>query len=106
MDIFAITSEWQGQFDWVIEHTCFCAINPDRRAGYVRSARSLLKSKGQLIGTFYTHNRPGGPPFGTIEAEVLELFSPQLVRELWELSDRSINRRRNEEYVGGFRVNY
>ena len=104
MDIFVITPEWRGQFDLVIEHTCFCAINPERRPDYVESVRSLLKPDGQLIGIFYTHNRPGGPPFSTTEAEVLGLFTSQFQRESWELSKHSIGRRENEEYVGVFRA--
>ncbi len=104
MDIFAIAPEWRDQFDLVIEHTCFCAIDPDRRPDYVESVRSLLKPGGQLIGIFFTHNRPGGPPFGTTETEVLELFTPQFNRELWELSEHSIGRRKNDEYVGVFRA--
>ena len=104
MDIFAIAPQWQGQFDLVIEHTCFCAINPERRPDYVESVRSLLKPNGQLIGIFYTHNRPGGPPFATTEAEVSGLFASQFQRELWKLSEHSIGRRKNNEYVGVFRA--
>ncbi|MEM1427121.1 MAG: methyltransferase [Cyanobacteria bacterium P01_H01_bin.130] len=104
MDIFAIASEWRGQFDLVIEHTCFCAINPDRRPDYVDSVRSLLKSDGKLIGIFFTHNRPGGPPYSTTETEVLELFTPQFNRELWALSEHSIGRRKNDEYIGVFQA--
>ncbi|MGD1851987.1 MAG: methyltransferase [Cyanophyceae cyanobacterium] len=104
MDIFAVSPELQGQFDLVIEHTCFCAINPDRRADYVASVRSLLKPNGQLIGVFYTHNRPGGPPFGTNEAQILDVFLPKFKREFWQLSDHSIGRREGNEHVGVFRA--
>src|SRR5438067_12460935 len=31
-DLFALPRKMQGAFDWVFEHTCFCAIDPVRRA--------------------------------------------------------------------------
>ena len=30
-DIFDYSKEWENTFDYVIEQTCFCAINPSRR---------------------------------------------------------------------------
>ena len=29
----------QGRFDWIFEHACFCAIQPERRGDYARSWR-------------------------------------------------------------------
>ena len=104
MDIFAIAPEWHGKFDLVIEHTCFCAIAPERRPDYVTSVRSLLKPKGLLMGIFFTHNRPGGPPFGCTETEILNLFSPSFHRELWQVSQHSIARRKGEECIGVFQA--
>ncbi|MGD1937043.1 MAG: methyltransferase [Cyanophyceae cyanobacterium] len=104
MDIFAVAPQWQGQFDLIIEHTCFCAINPEQRPDYVESMRSLLKPEGILVGVFFTHNRPGGPPFGTNETAVLDVFSPRFKRESWQLSDHSIGRRKGDEHVGVFRA--
>ncbi|HRJ11291.1 MAG TPA: methyltransferase domain-containing protein, partial [Prosthecobacter sp.] len=33
-DLFATPPEWDGAFDWIIEHTCLCALPPARRADY------------------------------------------------------------------------
>ncbi|MEM9245793.1 MAG: methyltransferase domain-containing protein, partial [Cyanobacteria bacterium P01_F01_bin.153] len=104
MDIFAVAPQWQGQFDLIIEHTCFCAINPEQRPDYVESMASLLKPEGILVGVFFTHNRPGGPPFGTNEAEVLEVFLPKFKQESWQFSEHSIGRRKGDEHVGVFRA--
>jgi SAM-dependent methyltransferase len=82
-DIFSLGSEWRGQFDWVWEHTCFCAIDPADRPQYVRSMAELLKPSGRLLGVFYLHpwdteaeNRTCGPPFGVTAAELDNYFAP------------------------------
>ena len=35
-DIFTLTPKYDNVFDYVIEQTCFCAINPNRRQEYER----------------------------------------------------------------------
>ncbi|RYD33586.1 MAG: methyltransferase domain-containing protein, partial [Verrucomicrobiaceae bacterium] len=39
-----------GAFDAVWEHTCFCAIPPERRSDYVQAMASALKPGGLLLG--------------------------------------------------------
>jgi methyl halide transferase len=29
-NVFSLPKDWMGTFDWVWEHTCFCAIDPSR----------------------------------------------------------------------------
>ena len=70
-DVFAL----KGPFDAVLEHTCFCAIDVERRAEYVEAVARALKPGGTLFGVFYAHGREGGPPFDVTEAEVRRLFS-------------------------------
>src|ERR1051325_8110177 len=36
-------------FDWVFEHTLFCAIDPARRDDYVRAVLRWIKPDGQLL---------------------------------------------------------
>lgn len=83
---------FRDQFDWVFEHTCFCAIQPDRRADYVRRVSELLKPGGHLLAIFflnpeYDESDAGGPPFGCGLDELNALFSPrfQLVVQLENL---------------------
>ena len=104
MDILAIAPHWHEKFDLVIEHTCFCAIPPERRPDYVTSVRSLLQPNGRLVGIFFTHNRSGGPPFSCTETEVLDLFTPPFRRERWHVSQHSIARRKGEECIGIFQI--
>src|SRR5262249_28171178 len=59
------------QFDWLFEHTCYCAINPDRRDDYVRAVLRWLRPAGQLLAVHYLIPDKDGPPFGTTRDEVL-----------------------------------
>ncbi len=66
-----------GSFDYVFEHTCFCAIDPGRRKDYVKAVQRLLKPGGHFLAILFTNlDDPGGPPFRTSYAEVERLFSP------------------------------
>lgn len=74
-DIFNLaTSPWAGQFDYVLEHTCFCAILPKQRTDYVQNMQALLKPGGYLFGIFWEHGDPDGPPFSTNPKELETLF--------------------------------
>lgn len=74
-DIFTLqNSPWVGQFDYVLEHTCFCAILPKQRTDYSRMAQALLKPGGTLIGVFWEHYDSDGPPFSTSQADIQTVF--------------------------------
>ncbi len=80
-DLFAWSPKSAGRFDWVFEHTCFCAIDPARRSDYVRAVAGTLRPGGCLLAIFYlrpwAQGEPpppgGGPPFG-IATEELDAF--------------------------------
>src|SRR5260370_28755977 len=69
-DIFVLAASLQNRFDWVFEHTCFCAIQPERRPDYVRMAGSAFKTNARFLAFFYFYPRGsdtempagGGPP--------------------------------------------
>ncbi|MBE2179459.1 MAG: methyltransferase domain-containing protein [Chthoniobacterales bacterium] len=75
-DLFGLPAEFKGAFDGVFEHTCFCAIDPARRADYASAVASTLKPGGRLLAVFYTEpdNGGDGPPFGCTAQELDELF--------------------------------
>ncbi|HYZ74940.1 MAG TPA: methyltransferase domain-containing protein, partial [Chthoniobacterales bacterium] len=91
-DILALPQSLQNRFDWVFEHTCFCAIQPEQRHDYLKMAAAALKPEGQLLAIFFLNPwdpedeipEGGGPPFGVTEEELENLFSPHfsLVEEL------------------------
>jgi methyl halide transferase len=63
-------------FDWVFEHTLFCAIQPGERDAYVRAVMRWLKPQGQYLAVNYLIPDLAGPPFGTVREELWERFSP------------------------------
>jgi methyl halide transferase len=83
-DIFALPQSLMSRFDWVFEHTCFCAIQPERRPDYVKMAISALRPEGRLLAIFFLNPwdpgdelpEGGGPPFGVTKEELDNLFSP------------------------------
>ena len=106
-DLFALPSAWQGRFDWVFEHTCFCAIDPARRADYVRAVAETLRPGGWLLAIFYlqpwNQGEPpppgGGPPFGVELRELDALFAgPFELVEEW-VPTRSYAGREGRESV-------
>ena len=69
------TSMWTGYFDYVLEHTCFCAISPADRPAYVQAVKTLLKPGGLLLGLFWeTGEQEEGPPYNTLETDVRSEF--------------------------------
>ena len=69
----------------VLEHTCFCAIEPDQRPAYLHTVVELLEPGGWLLGLFWCHGRPGGPPYGSDAAELASsLAQAGLIKALWQ----------------------
>lgn len=85
-------------FDWVFEHTFFCAIDPPERAAYVQAVPRWLKPGGQYLAVYYLIPDGDGPPFGTTREEVLRLFSPHFTL-LEEWTPRSYPNRTNLELI-------
>jgi methyl halide transferase len=63
-------------FDWIFEHTLFCAIDPGQRDAYVQAVLKWLQPKGDYLAVNYLIPDEEGPPFGTNREEILERFSP------------------------------
>ena len=63
------------QFDWIFEHTLFCAIDLGERDNYVRAVLRWLKPGGQYLTVNYLIPDMDGPPFGTTRDELWQRFS-------------------------------
>jgi thiopurine S-methyltransferase len=86
-----------GSLQGVLEHTCFCAIDPARRPAYLEVVMRLLAPGGWLLGLFWCHSRPGGPPWGSEAAELEQQFTASgLQRRVWEPAQGSQPERDNE----------
>ena len=82
-NIFSLTPDHNNQFDYIIEQTCFCAIDPGNRKKYHNLVYNLLKPGGLIIGLWYPLDKKlseGGPAFGVSEKEIKKLFN-----QGWEL---------------------
>ncbi|MEM9399841.1 MAG: methyltransferase domain-containing protein [Verrucomicrobiota bacterium] len=75
----------EARFDWIFEHTLFCAIEPSLRPDYVRMADRLLKPRGKILAIFYmTPEHDEGPPFPSTSNELDVLFSSHFsILEEW-----------------------
>lgn len=63
-DFFALPSNLEGTFDYVLEYVTYCAIDPSQRLGYAEMVARLLKPGGIFIGLIFPlSDHAGGPPF-------------------------------------------
>ncbi len=90
-NLFDLPAVLIGRFEWVFEHTCFCAIDPQQRPDYVSTIARALLPKGFLLAIFYLNPwdpgeapEGGGPPFCVTREDLDQLFAPHfdLVEEL------------------------
>jgi methyl halide transferase len=98
-DIFTLPETFNHSFDYVLEYTCFCAIDPTRRAEYADLVMRLLKPGGMYIDlAFPLDGRKGGPPFAVSAKEVLNLFQARGFKLISrEKPAESVSRRRHAE---------
>lgn len=102
-DLFNLPASWRGSFDWVWEHTCFCAIQPAQRVAYVEAVAGALRPGGHLLAIFYLD--PGndspdeGPPFEVSIAELDRLFLPHFTVAREWLPQRAYAGREGREWM-------
>lgn len=88
----------EGKYDYIIEQTFFCALNPSLRKDYAEKMIELLKPEGQLIGLLF--NIPlfdDHPPFGGNKEEYEKLFTPYFEILKMETAYNSIPERQGSE---------
>jgi SAM-dependent methyltransferase len=80
-DFFHLPPDYADSFDWLVEHTCFCAIDPRRRGDYVLAAARALRDGGRLFGIFYLNpDSDSAPPFPVTRQELSALFDPHFTQ--------------------------
>jgi SAM-dependent methyltransferase len=93
----------EGSLAGVVEHTCFCAIDPELRPAYRATVMALLQPGGWLLGLFFCHGRPGGPPFGSDPDELERSWRRSGLEPLiWEPARGSVAQR-SDEWLGLWR---
>ncbi len=105
-NIFELVKDkkWKGYFDLVIEHTCFCAIDPNKRSEYIELVKYLLKPNGKLVGLFFMRDKElGGPPYGSTPKIIKDHFKKDF-KEIVELHPESClhSNLNGEEWFGVF----
>jgi hypothetical protein len=93
----------QSSYDLFLEYTFFCAIAPEERPRYARTAAALLKPGGTLAGLFFpTSIDKPGPPFQVSQQEIEKIFSPYFELK-FEKPQKSVKAREGREFLGIFR---
>ena len=90
--------DMEDSFDFIVEQTFFCAIDPSLRADYVVKMNSLLKPKGTLVGVLF--NAPLNkekPPFGGNKAAYMEQFKRFFEIQKMEACYNSFGNRKGRE---------
>lgn len=102
-DLFTLDGDYRRVFDVVVEHTCFCAIDPNRRDDYVAVVRELLKPGGFFVGLFYAILPEDGPPFPTSADELRRRFAEGFEEQALFVPDTSVEGRAGRELLAVFR---
>lgn len=85
-------------YDYIIEQTFFCAINPIMRQNYATKMHELLQPNGKLVGVLFASEfEKEGPPFGGNITEYKILFQDKFHIKTMEICYNSIAPRQNNE---------
>ena len=105
-DVFALPPEMDASFDYVLEYTCFCAIDPARRPEFADAVARLLRPGGTYLSLAFPLDEPaGGPPFAVSLSEVLALFGERGFTLAWhETPADSVPPRRGREHLLALRA--
>jgi SAM-dependent methyltransferase len=98
-DVFALGEEHTKSYDLVFEHTCFCAIPPERRNELIGVWRRCLVEGGHLLAVLFTMERRSAPPFGGTEWEYRERLKKNFQFLFWGRWQKSIDRRQGKELL-------
>ena len=99
-DIFSLGKYYDNYFDYIIEQTCFCAIDPRRRKEYERLVFRILKTAGNLIGLWYPLDKAiedGGPPWGVSRSNLKNIFEKRWIVTKELFSELSVKKRKQRE---------
>lgn len=99
-DVFALGRELPNAFDGAWEYTCFCAIDPARRAEYIASLAGAIRPGGWLLGCFFPlRGNPTGPPFPVSVDGVRRALAPAFRVERALAPTRSARGRQGREWM-------
>ena len=102
MDFFNLPGKYSNFFDFILEYTFYCAINPNKRSLYIESCNNLLNKDGRLIGIMLpvgNDSVSSNPPFKVTLNELKINFS--VFFKLLKLvpNSLSVEKRKGIEYI-------
>ncbi len=106
MNIFDLNKVYTNHFDVVLEYTCFCAIDPNKRQDYLKIVHHILKFNGELVALLFPidkHLSDGGPPFAVRLKPTIKLISKYLTLIKKEIPSLSVKPRAGREVFVIFR---
>lgn len=89
--------EHTEQYDYILEQTFFCAIEPVMRQRYAEKVCDLLKQGSILTGVLFNRDFDGGPPFGGSVQEYETYFGKLFKSVQFESCNVSITPRAGTE---------
>ena len=99
-DVFTLGRDHREAFDGVWEYTCFCAIDPGRRAEYADVLHAILKPGGLLLACFYPlREGQDGPPFPVSRSDIARALAGRFTVLTEGAPARSVERRRGLEWL-------
>ena len=104
-DIFSLGKYYDNYFDYIIEQTCFCAIDPRRRKEYERLVFRILKTAGNLIGPWYPLDKAiedSGPPWGVSRSNLKNIFEKRWIVTKELFSELSVKKRKQSRKIDYF----
>ncbi|MEO8513867.1 MAG: methyltransferase [Ignavibacteria bacterium] len=89
----------KGQYDLIVEHTFFIAIEPKLRGEYVKKMHELLRPGGHLTGLLIFSNEPSltGPPYLDTQEVYRKHFEGAFEIKKFEMAQNSIKPRAGRE---------
>jgi methyl halide transferase len=97
-DVFNI-HEYDGYYDYVLDHCFFASIDASRRRTYIYTVADLLKPKGKLIGLFWVAPKIGGPPFALHKDDIYEHFDKKFTIDVAFTPSDSVPQRKGGELL-------
>ncbi len=92
----------EGSYDYIVEQTFFCAIDPNLREAYAQQTNELLQPNGKIIAILFDRSFEGGPPYGGSKEEYIQLFTTNFNILSLEPNQLSIPQRMGSELFGVF----
>lgn len=95
--------EYDGYYDYVLEHCTFCAIDPSMRRTYAWTIRDLLRPGGKFISLWWLMpDKKGGPPFAVDKTELFDYFRDHFSIEIAYQPQDSVPERKGQELLTVF----